>query len=154
MKAYFIGLVEHEAWANRILLEALAREPSVAERARAVFAHFCSAPEYWLLRIRGGNHRGHNWWPPFDTEKLAMQIDRNEQTWRDYLTSLPEPIEECTYETVTQHGEHMTFRVVDALTQYHNHSCHHRGQIAVLFRAAGLDPIPTDYFHWILDRAK
>jgi len=154
VKAYFIELIAHEAWANRILLEALARESSVAERARVVFGHFCSAPDYWLKRVRGENFREHNWWPVFDVAELSARIDHSEQTWRDFLNRMPEPVELQTFETVNQRGDKITFRVVDILTQFHNHSSHHRGQIAVLFRAAGLEPIKTDFINWALERGR
>lgn len=153
MRVYFQGLITHEAWANRKLLAALIKETTVAQRARDAFAHLCAAPEYWMRRVHGEYITSFEWWPVFDAAQLEQRIQANEQTWTDYLNSLPEPVELYEVETISHKGDPMTFRVVDILTQYHNHSCHHRGQIAVLFRAAGLDPVATDYIVWTRTQA-
>lgn len=148
LRDYFLKLVAHEAWANQKLLAALVKETSVAQRARDTFAHICSTPEYWLRRVQGEHIKEYQWWPPFDAATLEKRIQSNEQIWVDYLNSLPEPVEEFKADTISQKGDPLTFRAVDILTQYHNHSCHHRGQIAVLFRAEGIDPVVTDYIVW------
>jgi len=153
VREYFLRLVKHEAWANQKLLAALTKETTVAQRARDAFAHICSTPEYWLRRVQGEHIKEYEWWPAFDAELLEQRIQNNERIWLDYLNSLPEPIEEFEVETISQKGEPLTFRVVDILTQYHNHSCHHRGQIAVLFRAVGIDPVVTDYIVWTRTQA-
>lgn len=154
MREYFLRLVKHEAWANQKLLAALTKETTVAQRARDTFAHICSTPEYWLRRVQGEHIKEYEWWPAFDAESLEQRIQNNERIWLDYLNSLPEPVDEYIADTISQKGESLKFRVVDILTQYHTHSCHHRGQIAVLFRTAGIDPVVTDYIVWTRTQAR
>ena len=38
--------------------------------------------------------------------------------------------------------------VEDILTQLHGHSLYHRGQIALLLRAMGAEPVSTDFVFW------
>ncbi len=148
MKQYFLRLVAHEAWANHALLNALKKETHAPQRARDTFAHICSTPEYWLRRLHNEHIKEHNWWPAFDAGRLEKQIENNERIWVDYLNSLPEPIEEARADTTSQKGEQLVLRPVDVLTQYHDHSSYHRGQIAVLFRDVGIEPVVTDFIVW------
>ncbi|MCB1060109.1 MAG: hypothetical protein KDB65_07750 [Calditrichaeota bacterium] len=141
-------LLAHEAWANHTLLKALEKETSVAQRARNAFAHICAAPELWMRRINGETIPLEAWWPIYDAEKLPEIIEKGAREWSKYLNALPDPVTEHMVEVISIKGEPITFRATDILTQFHNHSCHHRGQIAVMFRSAGLEPIVTDFIVW------
>ncbi len=45
-------------------------------------------------------------------------------------------------------GRPFTNRVSDILFHIVNHSTYHRGQIALLLRQQGLEPVPTDYIFY------
>ena len=44
-------------------------------------------------------------------------------------------------------------RIADILTQLFGHSLYHRGQIAMLVRAAGGEPAVTDFVYWCREPA-
>lgn len=130
------------------MLAALVKETTVAQRARDVFAHCCVAPELWMRRIHGETVGKDDWWPPFDAATLPALIDKCEREWVEYLNSLPDPVASHKVGMLSFKGDPIEFFATDILTQFHNHSCYHRGQIAVMFREAGIEPIYTDFIIW------
>jgi uncharacterized damage-inducible protein DinB len=135
----------HERWANHELLTALKALPDVPPRTHELVRHLFAAHTLWDKRVHGEEVRQFDAWPDLSIEECMALNESFADKWRRHLQSLPSPIEAQTVSFVGLDGNRHTFRVVDLLTQLHAHSVHHRGQIVADMRAAGLNPVPTDY---------
>ena len=145
MRDYLLRLFTHEEWANRSLLEGLHGRAGIPLRVYELIPHLLQAHRFWHLRLTGGEVTGFGWWPPFVHDECLRLNAEVATVWSQYLSAMPELIEEQRVTFPSAKGEPVTFRVVDILTQLHAHSVHHRGQIAMLMHTAGLDVINTDF---------
>jgi uncharacterized damage-inducible protein DinB len=118
-------------------------------RAAALVAHLVGARLVWLYRLGAIPH------PPaklffddVDPSELPGRIRDMEAHWLAYLARLTDA--ELARELDYKSWEGQPFRntVEDVLTQMHTHSPYHRGQIAMLVRAAGGEPAMTDFIFW------
>ena len=68
--------------------------------------------------------------------------------WADYLARLEDTELGRVVEYQSYDAGRFRNRVEDILTQLFGHSWYHRGQIAMLVRAAGGEPAVTDLVYW------
>jgi uncharacterized damage-inducible protein DinB len=118
-------------------------------KAINILAHVAAARRLWLVRL--GVLPG-----PQGTiapEKLTLAeaaglLQDVHGTWDEYLARLTD--EELNREVEYQSLDAGRFRsrVEDILAQLFGHSWYHRGQIAMLVRAAGGEPAVTDFIYW------
>lgn len=151
MRNYIKKLIAHEEWANDKLISALQAAPEVPPRALHLVRHLFAAHELWNKRCRGEDVREFNAWPEHSLEECAALNRSYAETERRYVDSLPDPLEAQIVSFIGLDREPHTFHVVDALTQIHAHSVHHRGQIAADMRASGREPVPTDYIRFCME---
>jgi uncharacterized damage-inducible protein DinB len=150
MLNYLLKLYSHEHWANAQLFGALSKAPAVPKRTQELCAHIMAAHTFWDKRLHGAdlNFRTFGFFPSLSLDECAKLNEDFGTHWPGYLRSLPAPLESNTISFVGRDGSPLLFRVVDGLTQLHGHSIHHRAQIAVDMRAAGLEPVVTDYIYY------
>jgi uncharacterized damage-inducible protein DinB len=145
-------MLAHMAWADRQLLEVLraghgAMEPAVLR----LFAHVLAAERVWLLRLRREDAGDEPGWPVLAVAELEALADRNARE----IAHLVEPLEAealnaaCTYRN--SQGTEFRTSVGDVLTHVFLHGSYHRGQIAAAIRAAGGQPVNTDFITWVRD---
>jgi uncharacterized damage-inducible protein DinB len=146
---------EHERDAHDKVLLSLESVPSDRrtgtefEKAVSILAHVAAARRVWLVRL--GLIPG----PPgalspgkvtlADVADLLRSIH---VPWAEYLSRVTD--EEIGREVEYQSLDAGRFRnrVEDTLAQLFGHSSYHRGQIAMLVRAAGGEPAVTDLIYW------
>lgn len=145
MLDYILKLMAHEHWANRELLTALTSLPAAPPRTRELVRHLFAAHLLWDKRLHGEEVRKFAAWPELSLDECGSLNESYADKWRRYLQGLPQPLEAQTISFVGLDGNRHTYRIVDLLTQLHAHSVHHRAQIVVEMRAAGLEPVATDY---------
>lgn len=149
------SLYDHMEWANQEVLGTLRPLPTAApERARAVeiYAHLAAAEHVWLSRLRGRDPE-HAVWPELDLDAAA-------ELARESMTGLREVLrdaggdaggdggrQEITYRNSA--GVEFRSRIVDILAHVALHGSYHRGQLALLVRQAGGQPMNSDYIAWI-----
>ncbi|HEY3295438.1 MAG TPA: DinB family protein [bacterium] len=146
MRAYLQKLFAHEQWANHKLLTALQAAPSVPSRTAELCPHIMAAHGFWEQRLAGEavDFRRFEWFPQLSVEECLTRNEQSAQHWARYLAALPDPLDRQTLTFPSPNGP-VTLRIVDILTQLHGHSIHHRAQISTDLRAAGLEPVITDY---------
>jgi uncharacterized damage-inducible protein DinB len=90
-------------------------------------------------------------WPDLDVDGCAALAEANRRRWAAYAETVsPESLgRELAY--VTTAGHAMRSRVDDILAHVLLHGQYHRGQIALLVRAAGGEPPSTDYILFARD---
>jgi uncharacterized damage-inducible protein DinB len=147
-------LYAHMVWADRQVLELLraghgGKEPAVLR----LFAHVLAAERVWLLRLRRADASSQPIWPGLSMAEIAALAEDNAGEYARYLDGLDEPGlgAVCTYEN----SQGVAFRtsVADVLTHVFMHGNYHRGQIAAAVRAAGGQPVNTDFITWVREEA-
>jgi len=122
------------------------RRPS-AEYRRAVemLGHMVAARRVWLSRLRG---QAASW--EVGTELPAVITEWQEVAggWTEYLAQLTEAGIIRSFEYQSLDAGRFRNRIEDILAQLFGHSWYHRGQIAILVRAAGGEPAVTDLVFW------
>ncbi|MBX9623518.1 MAG: DinB family protein [Gemmataceae bacterium] len=121
------------------------------KKAVALMGHIAVTRQMWLYRLGGGPCPVG---PPFidDIEPdLAAVSDEWRFTaagWDKYLAGLTDADLVREFEYRAYDGGRFRNRVEDALATLFGHSSYHRGQVAVLVRAAGGTPAATDLIYW------
>jgi uncharacterized damage-inducible protein DinB len=103
----------------------------------------------WLHRFGIAAERPARLFPTDVTrDDLTVELEVMEHGWSDYLERLNEPELQRWFLYQSTEGDQFRSVVADVLTQLHGHSLYHRGQIAMLVRAAGGQPVETDFIFW------
>ncbi len=83
-----------------------------------------------------------------DVARVAADWQEVQGLWSDYLSRLDDAAIGRAFEHQSLDAGRFRNRVEDILAQLFGHSSYHRGQIAVLIRAAGGEPAVTDLIYW------
>jgi uncharacterized damage-inducible protein DinB len=119
------------------------------ERALAILAHVAAARQLWLVRL--GVLPGPQ--GTLSPEKLTLAdvaalLQSVHGPWAEYLARVTDEEVGRTVEYQSPDAGRFRSRVEDILAQLFGHSWYHRGQIAMLVRAAGGEPAVTDLIYW------
>jgi uncharacterized damage-inducible protein DinB len=144
-------LAAHLAWADAEVLRSLraSREtPGSDERALTLYAHVVAAEAVWLARI-AGRTPDVAVWPTMTLDEAAALARRNADELASLMasSSASDLAREITYRNSA--GAEFRSQVEDMLLQVATHGCYHRGQIALLIRASGGEPAPSDYIAFV-----
>lgn len=146
MRDYLLKLFAHEHWANSELITALKAAKSVPPRTEELLSHIMSAHRFWDLRVNGQPVPEFNFWSLHSLDQCEKLNDEYaQQKWPEFIRALADPVEAQTVNFDAFDGIPRQYRAIDILTQLHAHSVHHRAQIMLDMKAAGLEPVTTDY---------
>lgn len=145
------SLYDHMEWADQEVVGSLRALPADApERARAVevYAHLAASEHVWLARLRERSPQ-HAVWPELDLDTAAELARTSVEELREMLREVGE--EGGRREITYRNSADVEFRsrIVDILAHVALHGSYHRGQLALLVRQAGGEPVNTDYIGWI-----
>jgi uncharacterized damage-inducible protein DinB len=125
-------------------------------RAVAILGHMVGARAIWLWRL-GVLATA----PPSiafeedaDLGRVAAACRDMEATWASYLAGLTDQDLVREFEYRSLDGGQFRNRIEDILAPLFGHSSYHRGQIAMLVRAAGGTPAITDFIYWCREPVK
>lgn len=119
------------------------------KKAVAVFGHLVAARRVWLFRLGIAPAPPGALFP--ENPELAEVISgwrEAEGLWKDYLTKLSDEEIAQPFEYKALDGGKFRNTIEEVLTQLFGHSSYHRGQIAMLVKAAGGKPAVTDFIYW------
>lgn len=143
--AYFRKLYAYDYWANREVAHALAGGQAPGRSVR-LMAHVVGAEWVWRSRILAGS-KNMAVWPQLTPDEILRECEELKPAWEQYLRELtPDRLGESAAYTNSK-GERFSSRLEDILMHVVMHSAYHRGQIAADMRAAGLEPVYTDFIH-------
>ncbi len=139
---FFTELFDYGHQVNQELIRAMQRHSDkVPQKGMALINHVLNAHQIWNNRIKR-TASPFAVWERHDIQQLS-EIDK--RNYSDTLSILEDADldQVLTYsnsqnKTFRNSVQHILFHVV-------NHSTYHRGQIALLFRQEGLEPLNTDY---------
>jgi uncharacterized damage-inducible protein DinB len=125
------------------------RETPEFRKAVAIFAHIVAARRVWLARLGVISAAPGSLFP--DDPQLAQVMETWHEVsklWRDFLASADDAALAREFEYPSLDAGRFRNRLEDILAQLFGHSSYHRGQIAILIRAAGGEPAITDLIYW------
>jgi uncharacterized damage-inducible protein DinB len=125
------------------------RDGAEYRRAVALFAHIVAARRTWLYRFGVIPTGPKSLFPENpDLGEVTAEWHWVRARWADYLAGLDDDAIAREFEYQSLDAGRFRNRVEDILAQLFGHSWYHRGQIAMLVRAAGGEPAITDLVYW------
>src|SRR5438046_2547868 len=119
-------------------------------KAVAILGHIVGAREVWLVRLGVIPAAPQPFFlvndPPLD--RVLAEWRTVEAAWTAYLAKLSSADLDRVFEYQSYDAGRFRNSVEEVLTQLFGHSWYHRGQIAMLVRAAGGVPAVTDLIYW------
>lgn len=143
MKKYFVKLYQYNAWANNRVMTCLKSQGVESEKIRSVMGHILAAQFLWLHRIKGLPPADVKLWGEYGLERLTSMCDEANKLWLEFVEGTDDFGRELTYLNYT--GDPYKNNVEMIMIHLVNHSTYHRGQIAMLLRQEGLEPVNTDF---------
>jgi uncharacterized damage-inducible protein DinB len=118
-------------------------------RAVTLLAHLAAARRVWLCRFGVLSEMPTAFFPEdVDFADAAREMHAIQSHWDAYFARLTDEELSRTFEYKSLDAGRFRNRVEDILAQLFGHSWYHRGQIAMLVRAAGGEPAVTDLIYW------
>jgi len=118
-------------------------------RAVTILAHLAAARRAWLYRLGVISEMPKSFFPEdVDLAAAAREIQTIQEHWDAFLGRLTDEELARTFEYKSLDAGRFRNRIEDILAQLFGHSSYHRGQIAMLVRAAGGEPAVTDLIYW------
>jgi uncharacterized damage-inducible protein DinB len=145
---YIRKLIDHLEWADAALLEALRTAPGSDTRGLVLYNHVLGAEAVWLARL-AGRRAAVAVWPTLSLDEAASLARENAREL-DALASSLTPADlarEIDYRNSA--GQAFRSTIEDILLHVALHGSYHRGQIALVIRAGGGEPVSTDYIGFI-----
>ena len=141
-------LFAHLEWADRRTLDALRGAATPPPRALELFAHILGAEHNWLARIEKRPPSAPVWPAPTvdDCERLMKETHA---AWEEFLAACTEAELARTVHYANSAGAEFDSRVEDILLHVCLHGANHRGQVNALLRAAGAEPLASDYIAYV-----
>ena len=146
---------EHECHAHVKVIQSLESVPAERrsapeyQRALSILAHIAAARKLWLVRLgvvpgeQGALFPGNA-----SLQQTCESLQLAQRAWAEYLARLTDEDLGRVFEYQSLDAGRFCNRVEDILAQLFSHSSYHRGQIAMLVRAAGGEPAVTDLIYW------
>lgn len=142
MKAFFHQLFDYNYHCNRKLLEACGGMDALPGKTGTLFSHILNAHHIWNTRMLG-EPASFDVWQEHDCSAWEELHYENQRATFEIITNADSFESRVTYEN--SEGRSYSNSLMDILFHIVNHSTYHRGQIAIAFREAGLEPLPQDY---------
>ena len=126
------------------------------KKAVALLGHVVAARRVWLFRFGILPTAGALFLDDENPDPARVEAEWREvrDLWADYLASVTDAELARVFEYQSFDAGRFRNRVEDILAQLFGHSWYHRGQIAVLVRAAGGTPAVTDLIYWCREPAQ
>jgi uncharacterized damage-inducible protein DinB len=143
MKHYFLKLYQYNTWCNQRILSALKRQSVADEKILSVLGHVIAAQFLWLHRIKNLPPPDVKLWGNYSLDELETMAEKISKQWIAFIENTDDFNRELSYKNYT--GDPFVNNVEQIMIHLVNHSSYHRGQIAMLLRQKGFDPVNTDY---------
>ncbi len=141
---YLIRRFHYNDWANarqlRVLPQVIESQPKVL----AIMTHTIMTQRLWLHRVTGRGEKPALWEPVPVPELIRLSSDSTTD-WIRYLGSLTDEEMDRLIAYHNFKGIPYQNSIRDISAHVISHSSHHRGQVNLLIRMAGLEPPLVDY---------
>jgi uncharacterized damage-inducible protein DinB len=143
MKEYFLKLYRYNAWANARVLDAMVQQRVEDEKILTLMSHVLTAQLLWLHRVQGLPPPDYELWKRYPLQQL---LDMNEEAslrWSKFVEEQDRFDQSLRYHNYVGHSYEN--KVEQIMIHLVNHGTYHRGQVALLLRERGFEPVNTDY---------
>jgi len=161
MDKILVQMTEFNNWANEKYRAAFRGVEFEKLHAKTVYGPFIDLPvhmfawvEGWSRRIQGENIRAVKASPNFSSwEEIDKEWARIDRDFLARVTSLGESELNKGFKYTSLEEREMTGRVRNVILQLLHHQMYHRGQIAIVFRQFGFQPLEDiHYIDFLLER--
>ena len=144
MKSKFVELFEYNFYFNEKLIHLIQPELThLPEKVIKLMNHILSSHQVWNSRILNQNSIH-----PWDEHPFENLIEINRENYQTTLKILDELDLSKIINYQNTKGEILQNKIEDILFHLVNHGTYHRGQIALLFRESGIEPMVSDYISY------
>jgi uncharacterized damage-inducible protein DinB len=143
VKKYFLKLYAYNYWSNKRVLGAIQEQNVTDSKILQLMGHVLAAQYLWLHRIKGLPAPDVKLWGEYTLTKLFEMAEDVGKQWIEFVESTDNFDRELTYRNYT--NDPYTNNVENIMVHLVNHSSYHRGQVAMLLRQKGYEPINTDF---------
>jgi uncharacterized damage-inducible protein DinB len=143
MKDFFLKWYSYNAWANRRIINGLERQSVSDEKILSIMGHLVSANFIWLNRIKDLPKSNYELWGKYDVPVLKQMVEAADDQWMSFLREHEDFDRVLKYRNYV--GDYFENNVQQIMIHLVNHGSYHRGQVAMLLRQKGFEPINTDY---------
>lgn len=143
MKEFFLKWYSYNAWANRRIIGALEQQAVTDKKILSIFAHLVSANFIWLNRFKGLPKSEYLLWGTYDLKQLRAMVEEADKLFAEYVEHGEYAGRLLKYHNYT--GDYFENEVEQIMIHLVNHGSYHRGQVALLMREKGYEPVNTDY---------
>jgi len=143
VKKYFLKLYNYNYWSNKRVLGTIQKQDVSDAKILQLMGHVLAAQYLWLHRIKGLPAPDVKLWGEYSLDTLLKMAEDVGKQWLDFVESTDNFDRELTYRNYT--NDPYTNNVENIMIHLVNHSSYHRGQVAMLMRQKGFEPINTDF---------
>jgi uncharacterized damage-inducible protein DinB len=145
---YLRKLVEHLAWADEGALSALRNAPGSDSCGLTFYAHILGAEATWIARI-AERTSDVAIWPTLSLDEAATLAARNAAELRGLIAPLTPDDLAAEIQYRNSAGKEFRSTLEDILLHVALHGAYHRGQVSLVVRGGGGEPVATDYIAFI-----
>ena len=125
------------------------RDSPEFRRGVTILGHIAAARRVWLFRLGRTIQPPKQFFPEnVAVEDVAAELRGVEALWTEYLARCDDAELGRVFDYQSMDSGRFRNRIEDILAQLFGHSWYHRGQIAMLVKAAGGQPAITDLIYW------
>jgi uncharacterized damage-inducible protein DinB len=143
MKPYFLKLYQYNAWSNKRVINALAKQEVTDEKIMQLMGHIVAAQFLWLHRIKGLPPADVKLWGEYTLDQLSAMAEKASALWLEFVEQHDDFNRELSYTNYV--GDTYVNNVESIMIHLVNHCSYHRAQIALLLRQKGYEPVNTDF---------
>lgn len=147
MKSTLEDLFAYTEWANNLYIECMQEHKFTGEQSQKWMSHIFNAYEIWLSRIEHYKPNYQIW------EMHALkEFSELNKAYMKQIQNLLDGLSDADFFKQVKYKNHKGVEkqsfLKDILLQMANHGTHHRAQIALELRAAGIEVPISDYIYF------
>ncbi|RIV73314.1 DinB family protein [Flagellimonas aequoris] len=145
MKGFLHQLFDYNFYCNKKIIQQCSALENVPENCERLFSHILNAHHIWNHRLLGIPNT-YGVWEMHAIDKWEDIHYENQRASFEIISNTDNFEKRVGYEN--SEGRSFANETKDILFHIINHSTHHRGQIMMELRNAGVVPEPLDYVHY------
>jgi uncharacterized damage-inducible protein DinB len=116
-----------------------------------LISHIILSENYWMTRLKTEDTSNKNFWKLLNQSECYRIAHENSKAYSDFIKEKSDIDFERSVTYKNTKGVEFTNSIEDILTHVFIHSSYHRAQIAREVRRLGMEPVNTDFIHYIRD---
>lgn len=145
MKGFLHQLFDYNFFCNKKIIQQCSALENVPENCERLFSHILNAHHIWNHRLLGIPNT-YGVWEMHAIDEWEDIHYENQRASFEIISNTDNFEKRVGYEN--SEGRSFANETKDILFHIINHSTHHRGQIMMELRNAGVVPEPLDYIHY------